>query len=73
MTNVVLASGQITQADQLIVELIQATETPTTILIRWPAAPSVTDPCKFGAVAGAWWQILAEARAALARHRADEI
>ena len=39
MANVTLASGQITAADQLSVELVQAIDTPPVILIRWPAAP----------------------------------
>ena len=73
MPNLVLASGQITAADQLTVELVQATETPDAILLRWPAAPSVTDPRKFAAVANAITAILAEARARLATFKAGEL
>ena len=73
MPNLTLASGQITAADRLSVELVQAIETPSTILIRWPDAPSVTDPRKFGAVANAVVAILAEARARLATIKAGEI
>jgi hypothetical protein len=46
---------------------------PPVILIRWPAAPSVTDARRFAAVAAAITTILAEARAALARHQAGEM
>ena len=73
MPNVVLASGQITAADQLSIELVQAVETPAVILLRWPAAPSVTDARRFAAVTRAVTGILAEARAALARHQAGEM
>ena len=52
MSNVMpLASGPITTVDQLGVELIQTIETPEMILIRWPSAPSVSDPRRFPAVA----------------------
>ena len=61
-----LASVQITPADQLTIELVQATETPTTILIRWPDAPSVSDPRNFAAVAAAVTETFARARASLA-------
>ena len=73
MPNLTLASGQITAADQLTIELVQATETPAVILLRWPAAPSVTDARRFAAVAAAVTAILAEARAVLARHQAGEM
>ena len=72
MPNLTLASGQITAADQLVIELVQATETPAVILLRWPAAPSVTDARRLAAVAAAVTAILAEARARLARHQAGE-
>ena len=73
MPNLTLASGQITAADQLSIELVQATETPAAILIRWPGAPSVTDPHKFAAVANVITTILAEARARLATIKAGEM
>ena len=43
MSNVtILATGRITAADQLSVELVQPTDAPMVILIKWPGAPSVT-------------------------------
>jgi hypothetical protein len=68
-----LASGQITAADQLKVELVQSIETPAAILISWPEAPSVTDPQKLADVIDATVAILARARAALAAARAAEL
>ena len=32
-----LASGQITTADSVTVELVEADETPAVVTIRWPA------------------------------------
>ena len=65
-TRTSLASGQVTAADQLKVELVQSLETPAAILISWPDAPSVTDPRKLADVVAATMAILAEARSALA-------
>ena len=65
-----LASGQVTAADTLSVELVETIETPTVVLLRWPAAPSVTDPDEFPTAARAVVSVLAEARAALAKIKA---
>jgi hypothetical protein len=65
-----LASGHVTTADTLSVELVETIETPTVVLLRWPPAPSVTGPDKFPTVAGAVAAVLAEARAALAKIKA---
>ena len=73
MPTVTLAVGQITPADQLTIELVSATETPEAILIRWPAAASVTDPRRFGLVANSVTAVLAEAWATLARIKAAEL
>jgi hypothetical protein len=64
------ASGQVTAADTLSVELVETIEPPTVVLLRWPAAPSVTDPDKFPTAARAVVSVLAEARAALAKIKA---
>jgi hypothetical protein len=42
--NLTLASGEVTRSHRLSVELIEASETPSVILVRWPAISSVTDP-----------------------------
>ena len=68
-----LASGKVTAADTLSVELVESIETPTVVLLRWPAAPSVTDPEKFPTAARAVVAVLAEARAALAKIKAAGI
>jgi hypothetical protein len=36
-----LASGQINAVDALVIELIEANETPAVVIVRWPSKPSV--------------------------------
>ena len=43
----VLAEGQITPSDAIIVELVEADETPAVIIVRWPAKPTVFHPRPF--------------------------
>jgi hypothetical protein len=38
------ASGQINGADSILIELVQADETPAVVIIRWPSKPSVLHP-----------------------------
>jgi hypothetical protein len=35
------------QSDTLVIELIEANETPAVVIIRWPAKPSVLHPRRF--------------------------
>jgi hypothetical protein len=67
MSTITLATGQITAADKLTIELVQAIETPDTVLIRWPAAPTVTNPRRFPAAALAVIAIMDEAMIALSK------
>jgi hypothetical protein len=39
-----LASGAITAADTITVELIEADETPAVVIVRWPVKPTVLHP-----------------------------
>ena len=68
----ILASGQITPTDTLLVELREAEEFPASILITWPQAPSVIDPRRFGATANTVARIMATAITTLAQIRAYE-
>jgi len=67
-----LASGQLTAADSLTVELIEPTGLPAAILIKWPAAPSVVapNPRALANVASAVVRILAGAQAKVATIKA---
>ena len=69
MPNVVLASGPITNTDDLVVELVLPPDAPATILIRWPghAIPSVCPPTRFPAAALAAIAVLDDAMQHLTR------
>ena len=66
---VVLASGQLNRAgDTLTVELHQHANSPSFVLVVWPAKPSVTQPTPnaLAALAAAMVRTLAEAQTELA-------
>ena len=42
-----LASSQINAGDSIVVELVEADETPTVVIVRWPAKPTVVHPRRF--------------------------
>ena len=69
MPNVVLASGPITNADHLVVELVTPPDAPAAVLIRWPggAVPSVCPPTRFPAAAVAAIAVLDDAMQNLTR------
>jgi hypothetical protein len=66
-----LATGQITTSDQLRVELSQSTELPPSIVIRWPAQPTVTDLTQFAAAANTVARLIAAAVTRLAELRRE--
>jgi hypothetical protein len=39
-----LASGAITAVEHITIELIEADETPSAVIVRWPAKPTVLHP-----------------------------
>ena len=69
MPNVVLASGPITNSDQLVIELVTPPDAPPAILIRWPGlgSPSVCAPTRFPAAALAAIAVLDDAMQELIR------
>ena len=69
MLNVVLASGPITNADNLVIELVVPPDAPPAVLIRWPgcAIPSVCPPTRFPAAALAAIALLDDAMQELIR------
>ena len=73
MANLTLAAGQITKSDHLTVELVQASDTPAKVLLRWPVAASVCDPNPraLAAAAAAMVRVMAEAQATLAQIRRE--
>ena len=42
-----LASGQLTATDHIIIELVEADETPAVIIVRWPVKATVMHPRRF--------------------------
>jgi hypothetical protein len=66
----ILASGQITPTDTLLVQLREPDEFPASVLIIWPQAPSVVDPRTFGATANSVARLMATAITKLAQIRA---
>ena len=46
MPNLTLATAPITNADQLIVELVTPPDAPAVILINWPDQPTVCPPSR---------------------------
>jgi len=49
----ILAEGEITRNDRLVIELSESIETPAAVLLIWPPPPSVTDPAKLPVTANA--------------------
>jgi hypothetical protein len=66
-----LASGQITAADTLTIELVEAEKTPAVVIVRWPVKPTVFHPRRFPLGADAAARIFASAAIKLAQIRRD--
>jgi hypothetical protein len=73
MSKILLAESRITPSDRLVIELVEALETPPAILLHWPAAPSIADPPEVPAVANAIMIILAGAVARLSQISSGEL
>ena len=57
-----MGTGLITAADQIAVELLRPADLPPFILVKWPAAPSVTSLDNFDNLLAAVYRLLADAR-----------
>jgi hypothetical protein len=67
-----LASGTINASgDTLSVELVEPADAPPAVLIRWPAAPTITTAARYNEVASTAMKLLAEASTALAGLKAS--
>ena len=69
----VLSTGKITASDSLTVELVEPSDMPPTIRMRWPTQPSITEPYRFPRTANAIKGIMAAAIAQLATIRESDI
>ena len=61
-----LASSQINAVDTLAIELVEADETPSVVIIRWPVKPSVQHPKRLPDTAAAIARMFATAATTLA-------
>jgi hypothetical protein len=66
-----LAAGQITTSDELRVELVQSLELSPSIVIRWPAQPTMTDLTQFSAAANSVARLMATEVTRLAELRQE--
>jgi len=66
-----LASGQISSTETIIVELIEADETPAVVIVRWPAKATVIHPRRFPNAADNAARTFATAVVKLAQIRRD--
>jgi hypothetical protein len=62
----VLAHGQDTPTETIIVELLEADQTPAVIIVRWPNKPSVFHPRRFPGAADSAARVFAAAAVRLA-------
>jgi hypothetical protein len=67
----VLAEGQINGTASIIIELVEADETPAAVIIRWPSKSSVLHPRRFPAAADVAARTFAAALVNLAQLRRE--
>jgi hypothetical protein len=68
---IVLATGRVTRADMLRVELHRPIDSPSFVLVVWPTGPSVANPKALANIAAALVRLMAEAQAQLATIRTE--
>jgi hypothetical protein len=65
----VLAEGQITPSDAIVVVLVEPADMPNSVVIQWPAKPTVCTPAQLDAVVAAAMRLLSAAVIELAALR----
>jgi hypothetical protein len=65
----ILAEGDLTKSDHLVVELVDGQETPQVVRIHWPVKATVVLPAAYGDTAAEAKRVLANAEMELARLR----
>jgi hypothetical protein len=66
-----LASGAITAADTITIELVEADETPAVVIVRWPVKATVMHPRRFPSGANSAAAVFAAAIVKLAHIRSE--
>ena len=69
----ILATARVSAADIITISLVEPSDAPAAVFVRWPGQPSVTDPYRLPALANAVMAVLAEAVGKLATIRTDEL
>jgi hypothetical protein len=68
-----LASGQVTNTDRILIELIQPPDSPPLVSVAWPLKASVSSVEAFPAVASKAAALFAQAATRLAQHKAKRL
>jgi hypothetical protein len=67
----VLAEGQITNSDAIVIVLSEPDDIPASVIIHWPSKPTDLDPRRFGETAAIIVRLFSEAHIALAAIKAE--
>jgi len=67
-----LATSRIAAADIITIQLVEPSDSPSVVFIRWPSQPTVSDPYRFQAVINSVMSVLAAAAGKLATIRPPE-
>ena len=73
MPKLVLARGEITATDELVIVLSEPDNEPAAVLLHWPKAASVASPAAFPTTASKITAIVASAAVRLAQHKAKRL
>ena len=66
---IVLAAGQITTSDAIIVELIDTEDMPQIVMVRWPARATPVQPVAYADTASKIMKVFAQANVRLTQIR----
>ena len=73
MPKLVLARGDISPTDELVIVLSEPDNEPAAVLIHWPSAATVASPAAFPTTASKITAIVASAAVRLAQHKAKRL
>jgi hypothetical protein len=73
MPKLMLARGDISPTDELVIVLSEPDNEPAAVIIHWPSAASVASPTVFPATASKITTIVASAAVRLAQHKAKRL
>jgi hypothetical protein len=68
----VLAEGQISPSDAIVVVLVEPADMPNSIVIHWPIAPTITAPARYNGIASTTMRLLAAASTTLAGNPSEQ-